>query len=159
MDPILEEKMNLLGMNFRLHNKRLSSAWIVVVLMLALLLVACGGSADDADAPTSETEDTSEAPAEADVDEAAEAGSDTDGENVLRVAMQPIVQTDPAFISLDSEILVANHVSMADVVDIDDRRIPDHPGAFRARRSGHDPESGAHPGLHSPGQNYHHHEP
>jgi peptide/nickel transport system substrate-binding protein len=28
----------------------------------------------------------------------------------LRVAMQPIVQTDPAFISSDSEVLVANHV-------------------------------------------------
>ncbi len=29
---------------------------------------------------------------------------------VLRVAMQPIVQTDPAFISSDAEVLVANHV-------------------------------------------------
>ena len=28
----------------------------------------------------------------------------------LRVAMQPIVQTDPAMISSDSEVLVANHV-------------------------------------------------
>lgn len=29
---------------------------------------------------------------------------------VLRVAMQPLVQTDPAFISSDSEVLFANHV-------------------------------------------------
>ena len=31
-------------------------------------------------------------------------------EGVIRVAMQPIVQTDPAFISSDSEVLFANHV-------------------------------------------------
>lgn len=31
-------------------------------------------------------------------------------EGVLRVAMQPLVQTDPAFISSDSEVLFANHV-------------------------------------------------
>ena len=31
-------------------------------------------------------------------------------QGVLRVAMQPMVQTDPAFISSDSEILFANHV-------------------------------------------------
>lgn len=32
------------------------------------------------------------------------------GEDVLRIAMQPIVQTDPALISTDSEVLVASHV-------------------------------------------------
>jgi peptide/nickel transport system substrate-binding protein len=37
---------------------------------------------------------------------------------VLRVAMQPLVQTDPAFISSDSEVLVANHVYDY-LVDID----------------------------------------
>jgi peptide/nickel transport system substrate-binding protein len=31
-------------------------------------------------------------------------------EGVIRVAMQPMVQTDPAFISSDSEVLFANHV-------------------------------------------------
>jgi peptide/nickel transport system substrate-binding protein len=31
-------------------------------------------------------------------------------QNILRVAMQPIVQTDPAQISTDSEVLVASHV-------------------------------------------------
>ena len=36
----------------------------------------------------------------------------------LRVAMQPIVQTDPAFISSDSEVIVASHVYDY-LVDID----------------------------------------
>ena len=39
-------------------------------------------------------------------------------EAVFRVAMQPIVQTDPALISSDSEVLVANHV-FDYLVDID----------------------------------------
>ncbi len=39
-------------------------------------------------------------------------------QGVLRVAMQPMVQTDPAFISSDSEILFANHVYDY-LVDID----------------------------------------
>jgi peptide/nickel transport system substrate-binding protein len=38
------------------------------------------------------------------------AGVTSQREGVLRVAMQPIVQTDPAFISSDSEVLFANHV-------------------------------------------------
>lgn len=38
------------------------------------------------------------------------AGVTPQREGVLRVAMQPIVQTDPAFISSDSEVLFANHV-------------------------------------------------
>lgn len=37
---------------------------------------------------------------------------------IIRVAMQPIVQTDPAFISSDSEVLVASHVYDY-LVDID----------------------------------------
>ena len=40
------------------------------------------------------------------------------GEGVLKVAMQSIVQTDPAQISSDSEVLVANHVYDY-LVDID----------------------------------------
>jgi peptide/nickel transport system substrate-binding protein len=34
----------------------------------------------------------------------------TEPEGVIRVAMQPMAQTDPAFISSDSEVLFANHV-------------------------------------------------
>lgn len=44
--------------------------------------------------------------------------SDTVPEGVFKVAMQPIVQTDPAFIASDSEVLVANHVYDY-LVDID----------------------------------------
>ena len=41
---------------------------------------------------------------------AACAGASTEPEGVIRVAMQPMVRTDPAFISSDSEVLFANHV-------------------------------------------------
>jgi peptide/nickel transport system substrate-binding protein len=52
----------------------------MLVLILAVILTACGGTTA---APRTGT---------------------------LRVAMQPVVQTDPAFISSDSEVLLANHV-------------------------------------------------
>ena len=48
----------------------------------------------------------------------AETAAQPAGASILRVAMQPIVQTDPAFISSDSEVLVANHVYDY-LVDID----------------------------------------
>ncbi len=48
---------------------------------------------------------------------------DTAGDGVFRVAMQPIVQTDPALISSDSEVLVANHVYDY-LVDIDPQSQP-----------------------------------
>ena len=52
----------------------------MLVLIFSIVLAACGG--------------TTAAP---------RAGT-------LRVAMQPVIQTDPAFISSDSEVLLANHV-------------------------------------------------
>ena len=61
-----------------------------LVILASLILVACGGAAP------------------ATIDKA----------GVLRVSMQPIVQTDPAFISSDAEVLVANHVYDY-LVDID----------------------------------------
>lgn len=82
-----------LGISFRTHNKRLSI--LVTMLVFALLLAACSTPAETP-APASE-----------------EGRSGT-----LRVAMQPIVQTDPALISSDSEVLVANHVYDY-LVDID----------------------------------------
>ncbi|MGD8805335.1 MAG: ABC transporter substrate-binding protein [Chloroflexota bacterium] len=99
--------MNLLGTNFRLHNKRLIVG-LAALLALALLLAACGAEeAEEAptepapvDTPASET---SSEEAEAEPEMAADAGT-------LRVAMQPMAATDPAFISSDSEVLVANHV-------------------------------------------------
>jgi peptide/nickel transport system substrate-binding protein len=73
--------------------------WMAVVLLSALLLAACGGNAEDT--AVSDTAVT-EAPIAAEESVARQ--------DILRVAMQPIVNTDPLQISSDSEVLVANHV-------------------------------------------------
>ncbi|MFW6069992.1 MAG: ABC transporter substrate-binding protein [bacterium] len=124
--------MQLPGSNFRLHNKRLINL-LSLLLLLVLVQAACGGGAaeptrSDDDAPPvqeteipSDVEDTPTEPATEEEDETAEA--ETMREGVLRVAMQPIVQTDPAFISSDSEVLVANHV-FDYLVDIDAESTP-----------------------------------
>jgi peptide/nickel transport system substrate-binding protein len=93
--------MYIPGTNFRLHNKRLTL--LLAALTLALLLAACGGAVQ-------------ETPAEP-LPEA------TTGAGVLRVAMQPIVNTDPILISSDSEVLVANHVYDY-LVDVDPQSNP-----------------------------------
>jgi peptide/nickel transport system substrate-binding protein len=110
--------MNLLGINFRLHNKRLQLTWPLAILALTLLLVACGGGQEPTapiespqDAETTDVEESTEA----ETDAAAPAG---EGDDLLRVAMQPMAIIDPAFISSDSEVLVANHVYDY-LVDID----------------------------------------
>lgn len=132
------------GTNFRLYNKRLLS-FIALLLVLALVQIACGGGAaeptpmpgpvtepdpteEPAPAATEETasdesdgEPTAEPEPEEEPGEAPGAGSERNG--VLRVAMQPIVQTDPALISSDSEVLVANHVYDY-LVDIDPQSQP-----------------------------------
>jgi len=83
---------------------------LVILLVTALILIACGGAA---------TPEPTQAPLEPEQTEEAQIPEETAAapiepentrEGVLRVAMQPIVQTDPAFISSDSEVLVANHV-------------------------------------------------
>ncbi len=107
----------MLGTNFRLHNKRLITPFFVII---ALLLVACSGGASS-DTPT---DSTNEQPTEAPDTEAQPAEESSDEESIpasggtLRVAMQPIVNTDPLNISSDSEVLVANHVYDY-LVDID----------------------------------------
>ena len=101
--------MNLLGTNFRLYNKRLSGG-VILLFALALLLVACGGE----ETPTPTEAPSEPAPADTPTTETTE--QDTKSESAmahsgsLRVAMQPMAATDPAFISSDSEVLVANHV-------------------------------------------------
>lgn len=85
--------MQIPGSTFRLHNKRLTL--LLALLLLALLAVACGGDDGDALGPVT-----------------------PGGAGVLRVALQPLVNTDPLFISSDTEVLVANHVYDY-LVDID----------------------------------------
>ena len=132
--------MQLGGTNFRLHNKRLITL-LTVLLIIALALAACGGEEEEVpaaeesptetpteveEAPEEEipTEEPAEEPTEepAEETEAAEEEPMAEGAQ-LRVAMQPIVQTDPAFISSDSEVLVANHVYDY-LVDIDPQSNP-----------------------------------
>jgi len=107
----------MLGTNFRLHNKRLFAPFFLIVTML---LVACGGGASPDTPADTASEQPAEAPdTEAQTDEksTAEELSAASG-GTLRVAMQPIVNTDPLNISSDSEVLVANHVYDY-LVDID----------------------------------------
>lgn len=119
--------MRVLKKPFILHNKRLVA--FLSLLVLALLITACGGAADPtAEAPAESTE--TEAPADASAEtgepaaeEAAEMEEPMSGSGVLRVAMQPIVNTDPLLIASDSEVLVANHVYDY-LVDIDPQSNP-----------------------------------
>jgi ABC-type transport system substrate-binding protein len=135
--------MPIPGSNFRLYNKRLA-AFVVLLLALMVLQMACGGGAAEptpVPQPATSTPEATNAPsAEATATPqseeggagaeptAAPVGEDegapaTGREGVLRVAMQPIVQTDPALISSDSEVLVANHVYDY-LVDIDPQSQP-----------------------------------
>ena len=98
--------MSLLGTTFRLHNKRLGFA-LVVILMLGL--AACGRGATE-ETTSSATNTSSSIP-----DTQAETSEDLPDDQstrvgTLRVAMQPVVNIDPIAISSDSEVLVANHV-------------------------------------------------
>lgn len=75
-------------------NKSRKLIFWVILISLALLAQACTAGTPPAE-PTAPAAPT-------------EPGAGR--EDVLRIAMQPIVQTDPAFISSDPEVLVANHV-------------------------------------------------
>ncbi|MDT8305446.1 MAG: ABC transporter substrate-binding protein [Anaerolineae bacterium] len=113
--------MRLAGTNFRLHNKRLSIL-IAALLLSTLVLAACGSPNNETsvDTPAAVEPSESESPTETVTEPEQEAA---EAESVLRVAMQPIVQTDPALISSDSEILVASHVYDY-LVDIDPESNP-----------------------------------
>ena len=96
---------------------RLWKTFLPVLLALALVLAACGGAASP-EAPT-EAPAAEEPAAEEPAPEEPAAEEPMDEEpmdemmgpaGTLRVAFQPIVQTDPALISSDSEVFVANHV-------------------------------------------------
>jgi peptide/nickel transport system substrate-binding protein len=102
---MLTGEMKMLGTSFPLYNKRLITLFLLII---GLLLVACGGGASE-EVPS---ESTGEQPAEStDIDTPASEDESLQSEGgTLRVAMQPIVNTDPIAISSDSEVLVANHV-------------------------------------------------
>ncbi len=110
----------MLGTRFPVHNKRLLITGLLIIF--TLVLVSCGGGAE----PDTQSETAEEQPVEVDTGEEASAEEETASEEettestggTLRVAMQPIVNTDPLNISSDSEVLVANHVYDY-LVDID----------------------------------------
>jgi peptide/nickel transport system substrate-binding protein len=117
----------VLGTTFRLHNKRLHSYLFIGILILTLLLAACSSESETPTPPKSPpetqpedstTEETTaeEATAPPEVEVSKSEGMDHEG--TLRVAMQPLAILDPAFISSDSEVLIANHVYDY-LVDID----------------------------------------
>jgi peptide/nickel transport system substrate-binding protein len=81
------------------------------MVLFAIVLAACAPAAT----AVPETAVPTEPPAQSTT--VPESPQET-GEGILRVAMQPLVQTDPAFISSDAEVLVANHVYDY-LVDID----------------------------------------
>lgn len=82
-----------------MKNSSLLSRLLPGAFVLALVLAAC--AAPTSNAPTAET-----------------GGGLVGPKGTLRVAIQPLVQTDPALISSDSEVLVANSVYDY-LVDID----------------------------------------
>lgn len=112
--------MNL-GTNFRLHNKRLTLA-VLLLLLTSMFLVACGsGATEEAPAETTteetaaeETAEEAEEPMEEEAEEPMEEESDeammSDRKGTLNVAMQPATNIDPLLISSDGEVLIANHV-------------------------------------------------
>lgn len=110
--------MQLAGTNFRLHNKRLT----VVLLLFVLVIAGCRGGEENGNiaSPTPGESAESTVPNESTTETAEEAEP---APAVFRVAMQPIVQIDPALISSDSEVLVANHVYDY-LVDIDADSVP-----------------------------------
>ncbi len=110
--------MQLAGTNFRLHNKRL----LVALFLLVLIIAGCGdgGEAGDTAGATPDVAAESTAPVDSTTESAEEAEAEP---AVFRVAMQPIVQVDPALISSDGEVLVANHVYDY-LVDIDAASAP-----------------------------------
>ena len=75
--------MNLLGTNFRLHNKKLSLTVPIFLLILALLLVACGGQepASPTESPSESEVTDSTAP---DTEEETDAGSESPAESESR---------------------------------------------------------------------------
>lgn len=115
--------MNLLGTNFRIHNKKLWTVLVIVIGMIVLAACSGGGVEEVSGTPDATIEETVAAEEAStpvtSTETATESGEQQNGRaGTLHVAMQPIVNTDPIAISSDSEVLVANHVYDY-LVDID----------------------------------------
>jgi peptide/nickel transport system substrate-binding protein len=107
---------------FRKHSRKRIFAFLTLMMVVVLLLQACGGAATTtaptqavqqpeqptATQPAAAPEQPTQAPAAAPTQAPTAAAAMQKG--TLRVAMQPIVQTDPALISSDPEVFVANAV-------------------------------------------------
>src|SRR3990170_1588836 len=76
---------------------------LFVVLLVALFLQGCAGPVTTPTAAIPDAEETEASPTQPTLEPGGPSG-------ILRVAMEPLVQTDPAFISSDAEVLVAGHV-------------------------------------------------
>lgn len=106
--------MNHLGTKFKTYNKHLA---LLSLLLLALLLVACGGetptdntNSENTAANTNQTSAT-DTPTNENTDNTnTNTSTEMTRKGILRVSMQPLVNTDPIAISSDSEVLLANHV-------------------------------------------------
>lgn len=83
---------------------------VLVIGTIALVLSGCAAPAEETPVPEQPEAPAEEGPAATKEEEELEATGAAGAGGILRVAMQPLVQTDPAFISSDSEVLVANHV-------------------------------------------------
>jgi peptide/nickel transport system substrate-binding protein len=112
-----------MSINALSHNRQRTHLLIVILVVLALGLQACTGATATPAATSAPAQPTSPPPTTAPGEPTnpppttapptaepatAEPGADRTG--VFRVAVQPIVQTDPAYISSDPEIIFANHV-------------------------------------------------
>jgi peptide/nickel transport system substrate-binding protein len=91
-------------MTLKEESKAGISVFVLVIFVFAtLLLQACMGTAGPADATEPATPEITPTIAEAPPEEGTRNGR-------MRIAMEPIVQIDPALISSDAEVLVAGHV-------------------------------------------------
>jgi len=90
---------------------RLTAA-VVVAVLAGLVLASCGAPTETpvGEATEMPTEEVTQEPAEGDETAVPEETPAAERQGTLRVSAFPIAQTDPAQISSDAEVLIANHV-------------------------------------------------